>query len=128
MSLPVSFVYQRCAYAKLRVRKNMPIHLLKIGTDRFLAYKKTEGNSGKLLRGGIPKKAGTPLNSEHYPACFKKPLMILASAPFPVRPRGISFMSCSPAILPMAASCTSGIRGTRNSGDTLLKEILGSAD
>ena len=37
---------------------------------------------------------------------FKNPLTICSSASFSVRPRVISLMSCSPAILPMAASWT----------------------
>ena len=39
-----------------------------------------------------------------FVAYFRKPLMICSSASASVRPRVISLMICSPAILPMAAS------------------------
>ena len=55
------------------------------------------------LRGPGPRKGHSPLNPYFRPY-FRKPLMICSSASASVRPRVISLMICSPAILPIAAS------------------------
>ena len=56
---------------------------------------------GKGFRPGWQRQPGLNFYSH-----FKNPLMICSSASCSVRPRVISLVSCSPAILPMAASCT----------------------
>ena len=42
---------------------------------------------------------------------FKNPCIIWVSASFSVRPNVMSFISCSPAIRPIAASCTRDASG-----------------
>ena len=56
------------------------------------------------LRGPGPRKGHSPLNPFWACSYLRKPLMICSSASASVRPRVISLMICSPAILPIAAS------------------------
>ncbi len=50
------------------------------------------------------KDVGLMCYAPKGPPYFKKPLMICSSASFSESPRVISLISCSPAILPIAAS------------------------
>ncbi len=56
------------------------------------------------MRSGLLQMRKRKCNSPAHEYYFRNPLMICSSASFSVRPRVMSLMSCSPAILPMAAS------------------------
>ena len=59
---------------------------------------------GKLLRYLIIYKSHSTSDTMAFMFYFKNPLIICSSASASVRPRVMSFMSCSPAIFPIAAS------------------------
>ena len=81
----------------LGIPENMPFAVRFISSVPIvISHKKTQGNVfcikeclAEILQGIL---------------YLRKPLIISSSACFSVRPKVISFISCSPAILPMAAS------------------------